>query len=430
MAAALTVQADTTRLTLEGALERARSASPSVLAAKAQSAAADARVWNATRAFLPSTRVELQSMRTTDPVGVFGLKLRQERFAAEDLSLDALNRPDAIGGHSTTLGVELPLMAPEGWFGFQAARSAADAQRAGTRRTASAVAFGVTQLYWGAQWAAHAVAALDTALTAARAHAAQAEAMERQGLTTGLDARLARIASREIEIRLAQAEVERDVALSTLATQLGLPADAALALSDPLTAGTPGLCTEDASCDLEGRGDLQAMRAGADAARLAERSAWWAQLPQVMGFAQLAHHSGDAPWAGGSGDWTVGLGLRWNVFPGLSGVGAVREANAQRRAVDAQLEQAQLAAETEVRAAAQRLALAERALDLATEAEAEARTALDQARLRYRTGVAPITELLDVQATATETSLSLWTARRDLLVARAALDFAYGVHDR
>jgi outer membrane protein TolC len=67
---------------------------------------------------------------------------------------------------------------------------------------------------------------------------------------------------------------------------------------------------------------------------------------------------------------------------------------------------------------------------VAGEAAEEAQTALDQARLRYRTGTSPITELLDVQAAATNATLSMLAARRDLLVAHAALDLAYGVYDR
>jgi len=50
--------------------------------------------------------------------------------------------------------------------------------------------------------------------------------------------------------------------------------------------------------------------------------------------------------------------------------------------------------------------------------------------VRYRTGAAPITELLDVQSAATTATLNLLMARRDLLLAQAALDFAYGVNDR
>jgi outer membrane protein TolC len=60
----------------------------------------------------------------------------------------------------------------------------------------------------------------------------------------------------------------------------------------------------------------------------------------------------------------------------------------------------------------------------------EAQEALEQARLRYQTGAAPITELLDVQVAATSATLNVLSARRDLFLAQAALDFAYGVNDR
>jgi outer membrane protein TolC len=67
---------------------------------------------------------------------------------------------------------------------------------------------------------------------------------------------------------------------------------------------------------------------------------------------------------------------------------------------------------------------------VSTAADREAQEALEQARLRYRTGTSSITELLDVQAAATQATLGLHSARRNLYVALAALDFAYGVNDR
>ena len=76
------------------------------------------------------------------------------------------------------------------------------------------------------------------------------------------------------------------------------------------------------------------------------------------------------------------------------------------------------------------LEAARQRVDVAARAEVEAREALEQARLRYRTGAAPITELLDVQAATTATTLNYLAARRDLFVASAALDLAYGVNDR
>ncbi len=87
-------------------------------------------------------------------------------------------------------------------------------------------------------------------------------------------------------------------------------------------------------------------------------------------------------------------------------------------------------AEVEVLQARRMLAAAEEGAEVAARAAEEARIALEQARTRYTTGTAPITELLDVQAAATNATLSELAARRDLVLAHAALDLAYGVFDR
>jgi outer membrane protein TolC len=63
-------------------------------------------------------------------------------------------------------------------------------------------------------------------------------------------------------------------------------------------------------------------------------------------------------------------------------------------------------------------------------ATTEAEVALEQARARYVSGLVPITELLDVQAASTNATLSELAGRRDLVLAHAALDLAYGVFDR
>ena len=84
----------------------------------------------------------------------------------------------------------------------------------------------------------------------------------------------------------------------------------------------------------------------------------------------------------------------------------------------------------EVLQARRMLEAAGRGVEVASGAAAEARVALEQAQARYASGTTPITELLDVQAASTNATLSELSARRDLLLAHAALDLAYGVFDR
>jgi outer membrane protein len=210
---------------------------------------------------------------------------------------------------------------------------------------------------------------------------------------------------------------------------LALPEDAPLELTDSLTDLPPSACEERGACDLARRADVRARRLGVQAASLGVRGAWADNLPSIAAFGSLARHAGSTPWAAGSGDWTIGIGFTWSPFQALSGVGAVRRARAERDAAEAVLDDAERRAELESIQARRNLVAAAERVGVATAAWTEAQEALAQAHTRYRTGVAPITELLDVQAATTGARLSLLSAQRDHAVARAALDFAFGFFD-
>ncbi|HKI96398.1 MAG TPA: TolC family protein, partial [Gemmatimonadales bacterium] len=277
-ALAQTPQADTVRLSLDAALARAREANPTLRAERADARAASALALQATRAFLPSVTLDAMGMRTTDPVAVFGLKLRQGAFQASDLALSALNDPAAYPGWSASATVEQPILAPEGLFGYAAARRGAAARNAGARRAAGATAYYVARTYWGAQLAAQRLRALDTALAAARAHVQQATALHEQGLVTGLDARLASLRASEVEARRLAAHADAENARSALATILALPDDASLVLTDSLDAPLPTPpCAGDTTCDVAHRGDVMALRLGAQALGLGVDRAWASQ---------------------------------------------------------------------------------------------------------------------------------------------------------
>jgi outer membrane protein TolC len=421
---------DTVRVSLDAAVTRALEANPSLRAHRATAEAAGGMPLQGTRAFLPSITLDLAGVRTNDPVAVFGFKLRQGSFAQGDFDLGALNNPDPYGNWTSRAVVEQPILAPEGLYGYSAAKRAADAQLHAARRAAGATAFFVTRTYWDAQLAARRVESLDTAIAAARAHAARAEAMREQGLVTSLDARLARLRASALEVQRLAARAQAQNALSALRTLLALPDTAALVLIDSLDTPLEGVCQAGADCGLDARADLEALRLGAEAAGLGVKQAWAAQLPSIAAFGAIAYHGRGAPWDTGSGDWTIGIGLKWPVFHALSGVGSVRAAKAQHQAALAQHEAAQRQAALEVLEATRLMEAAREGVAVAAAAAAESQAALDHARLRYQTGAAPITELLDVEAAAVAARLNLLAARRDLFVAQAALDFAYGVHDQ
>ncbi len=422
---------DTLVIALDDAIDRALVGNPNLMAVRAQAQAARQEPLDATRAFLPTVELGLGGVRTTDPVGVFGIKLRQSNFLASDLALDALNNPEPYGGFTSSATVTMPLFVPEGLFGHSAANRMADAREAQARRMEGATVYQVVEAYWSAQFAARQVEALEAAVAAARSHVARAEAMRDQGLVTGLDARLARVRAGAIEARRLGAEAQAANTLDALATLIGIDPSIPLQLTDSLTGPFNTVCVTDSdTCSLDDRADLEAMAFGMAAAEAGVRSAWGKNLPSVALFGSLAHHAQSTPWATGSGDWTVGFLVKWKVFQGLGGVGAVNKAKAEHRAAVAQAEAARSQAALEAQSALRFVNAARQRVAVTTTARNEAIEALAQAELRYQQGQSAITELLDVEAAATSANLNLLATRRDLFVAQAALDFAYGVFDR
>ena len=334
-------QSDTVYLSLPVALERAQQHNPTLRAERSEARAAAQGVLDASRAFLPNLSLEMQGMRTNDPVAVFGLKLRQENFAMEDLDIGALNSPDPYGGWNSTATVELPIVAPEGLFGFAAASRGAAAREAAAQRYAGATNFMVTRAYWDTQLAARRVETLEVALEAARGHATQAQALQAQGMVTGLDARLARVGAAAVETQLLAARAEAANALSALRAMLAVADSQPVVLTDSLstTATSSAACNSgNAECYVGNRGDLTAYKLGSDAAAAMVRSAWSKNLPMIAVFGNLGHYGQNAPLGEGGSNWTFGIGLRWNLFPGLAGVGAVRKAKAEHHAALARYE--------------------------------------------------------------------------------------------
>jgi len=356
--------------------------------------------------------------------------LRQANFQAEDLGLDPLNRPAAYSGFATTVALELPLFAPEGLYQHAAARRGANARHAGVERAVETMSFMVVRAYWNVQLASAELRAIESALAAARAHAEQAEAFREQGLVTGLDARLARVRAAELETRLIATDASAANARSALAVLLGMDVFTEIELTDSLTQAKDSSCLGSNTCDVSARSDLVASRLGVDAANLAVRAAVASNLPSIAAFGALSRYGRTSPWGEGSGDWTVGIGVTWSPFRALSGIGAVRRARAERDAVVARLEAAENQARLEVISAERMLVASAEQVVVAQAAREEAVVALEQARLRYSAGTAPVTEFLDVQAASVAAELNLLSVRRQHAVARAALDFAYGAFDQ
>jgi outer membrane protein TolC len=415
------------QLTLAGALARAEGAGFANRAARAQAAAEHARALGALQGLLPNLRIEGGWGRTTDPLGAFGALLRQRAVTPASFDPAALNDPEARSNWNAGVVAEIPLFNADAWAGRRAARAGARAAAARADWTVVTTRSQVVQGYYGARLAAEAVRTLEVAETTAEAHVREANARLGQGMVTRSDLLLAQLRAGDVRAQLIAARAQAGLARRQLALALGAPADTAYVLPDSLPSAERIRAVADllASGPLQGRADVEAAKAGAEAARRDALRATGRLLPRLNAFGRYDWNDPTTPFRG-QRSWTVGLMVSWTPFGGFGEIGDIRGARARASAARALAEAAEgqaaleaSAREDDVAVALARLAIAEQAVDQASEAHRL------MAR-QYAGGLASITDLLGAQAAETQTQLGLAQARVTLITALAARQLARG----
>ena len=415
------------QLTLADALARAEATGYANRAARAQASAEQARSLGALQGALPTLRVEGGWVKTTDPLGAFGFLLRQRSVTPAAFDPAGLNDPAARSNWNAGVVAEVPLVNPDAWAGRSAARAGARAAARSADWTAATTRLQVVQAYYGTRLASEVVRTLEVAETMAAAHVHQAGSQFEQGMVTRSDLLLAQVRAGEISAQLIGARAQAGLARRQLALVLGAPTDTAFAVPDSLPSAERIRRVADlfAPLPLEGRADVAAAKALADAAGRDALRATGRLLPRLNAFGRYDWNDPTAPFRG-ERSWTLGVMASWTPFSGFSEIGDVRGARARAAATRAMAEAAEgqaalevSARESDVTVALARLGIAEQAVEQGSEAH---RLVARQ----YAGGLAGITDLLAAQATETSVRLGLVQARIALITALAARQLVRG----
>ena len=151
LAAQAQQSADPSPLTLQQAVRIALEKNPLRKAALADTKASSADVREARSALMPRVTFSETATRGNDPVYVFGNRLRQQRFTADDFSLNKLNTPLPFGNFSTRFGGTWNLFDSfASWHGVNRAKQMNEAAGHQLERTEQEIVFRVVNAYYGA----------------------------------------------------------------------------------------------------------------------------------------------------------------------------------------------------------------------------------------------------------------------------------------
>ena len=403
---------DVLSLSLEDALERARTESFPVRRAATQREAAEARRRQSLGVFLPRVTARERGTATTDPVNAFGFTLKQERFTQQDFAVGTLNDPDRVDHFATELEVRQPILNLDGLFERRAAADAVRAAAEQGERTRAVISFRVKKGYYGLLLAERRIGVIDSALSAARANRDQAQALFEQGLIDKADRLAADVRVSELESRRTEAVAARRNAADRLRFLLGMEESVQIEPTDSLTrerASVEGLSIAAVN---QRRSDMQALRYRADAAQTTVKSRWLAFVPTLNAQGTTGWYD-DTPLGTKGHSWTVGASLTWSLFDGYQQIGKAQEAEANLQQAEVALQQQALQNEVEITAARRDLEAARQRIEQAQRAVEQAEESLRIRSDRYAEGMARTTDLLQAEATLAERRLAALKALYD-----------------
>ena len=429
-------------LAIQDAIRAAWKQNPGLAAGAHMVAAARADATAARNGHWPTLSATIKGVGTSEPVGVFGIKLDERRITSADFDPNTLNYPDPVGGFGLGAAVTVPIwMGGRILAGQRAAEAMADAESSTQSRRKEEMALAVVQAYFGVQVATQGARYADDLLE----HARETERLVRERNQKGLalDADLARA----IAFR-AQAEAERaavsqqlESARSALAMLTGLspaqlelatPVDATpvavVAVPGPLAASVIGTATASATASagdaslLSSRPDIQAAHLRARAADEMVAVNLGAMLPAV--FAQASVDTLRSSWTQGGAWWSAAVMLRWEF--GASSLSAMQAAEARVAAATEAARWQEVQASREVAEARRAVSTADARVRSAREAVSASESARTLREARHRQGLLPLTDVLEAEAALAGARTLLLKSLLETRIARAQLELALG----
>jgi outer membrane protein TolC len=415
-----------TSLTLRQAIDRALGQNPQVSEAEADIRSAGAGASMARAALWPRLSATEDLSRGNDPVYVFGTKLRQQRFAQSDFSLNSLNRPTPTGDFATRLSGQWML------FNAFATRQQIQAAKLGAASATSmggavrqSVIFEVVDAYQSVLYAQRQLAVAQHEQQTAEALMHDAETRVNAGLAIDSDLLGAQVnlSARQQEAIAAEGAVE--TAWAELEAAMGSTMDVHPELKPMEARSYPqGSMADDLAAALKTRPDLRALAQQTAAQAQAAKAARADFFPQVSAYGNWEMDRVTFVGDGGN-NWVAGVQMNLDILPlgkraHLEQARAAQlKAAAQEQSQEQQIRLAVSRAFTSHQTAERMVATARAAMDQSTES-------LRILRNRYDAGLATMTDLLRAEDAERQSQNSYWHAAYGNTVAYAGLLYATG----
>jgi outer membrane protein TolC len=378
---------------------------------------------------MPRVTFSETAMLGNDPVYVFGSRLRQQRFTADDFSLNQLNTPLPFGNFSTRVGGTWSLFDSfASWHGVNRAKQMNAAAGHQLERAEQEIIFRVVDAYYGALLATKRQDLAEQAVKTSQSILNRSQARFDSGLVVESDLLTAKVRMAARRQELIRARNNLDLARAELNNALGMPMDTLSQPTEALAEPTlPVPVLQDVeNLALTNRPDLKRLQSEAAAQRESVAIAKSSFGPRVNAFAGWELDNPTFLAGGGGNNWLGGVEMRIELFQG----GAKRAELARERAlqekVTAMKQVASDRVRLEVRRAYYNLDSARQEVEVARVAIAQAQDSLRINQDRYDGGLTTVTDLLGAEEATLHSQTDYWEAVYRFHTSYAGLELASG----
>ena len=419
--------ADTLRLTLDGAVQRALERGVELRLARADVLEANGAVREALSAALPQVTGSLTYSRQFASI--------YQGVAADTSSIAKLFQNTPFGAPNTwNLQIQASQLL---WSGgkvgaaLSAAKSVRQVAALNQAETAADITFQVKRAYWNAALQRRLLAIAVENLDQARQHLREVQLFRQAGTRAEYDQLRAQVEAANQEPQVVQARNEHDIAMLELKRLLDVPAEQAVALETTLV--SPDATIPVLATDSLGGPDRPGLAAAEFAVSEQEqllkvaRANRWPTLSLSTTYTEQAFPADVFPAVdqfrrGWSGD----LKLAFPIFLGFKTAGSIERARAALLRAQAQRDQTRRQVELEVAQARAEVDRARALIVARRETVRQAQRAQHLAGVRYANGMATQLEVSDARVAQQQAEVNEVQATRDYFVALARLERALG----
>jgi len=416
-------------LALQQAVNIALERNPERKAALADTKAASADVQQARSSLLPHVSFSETATDGTDPVYVFGSKLRQQRFTNADFGLSVLNTPGPYDNFSTRFGGTWNLFDSfSSWRAISRAERLNEARGHQLDRTEQEIIFRAVSSYYDVLLAKKQLEVAEQAMKTAQAILDRSQDRFESGVAVQSDFLSAQVRMSTRKQELIRAQDNLALARAQLSIAIGSSAEKEFDASDTLAERTlPAKSLEDAEKQaLEMRPDLKRIRSEEAAQVQSVAIAKSSFGPRVNAFGGWEMDNPTFVGGGGGNSWLAGLEVQIDLFEGGAKWAELSHERALEEKVSAAKEIATDAIRLEVRRAYYGLDAARQQIEVARASIAESQESLRINQDRYESGVSTITDLLAAEEVARRSDSDYWETVYRYQTDYAKLELASG----